>query len=408
MHNNQNSGPFAFPDHVPAALRWDNSLRTFAHELDDPFLAVSRLHDGPDMFYARDASQERPGWVVTRHALQQEIFLDPAHFSSHGGSGLDKLLGSDFRLIPIDVDPPEQTAFRMIINPFFTPNEVAKMDEAVRATCHRLIAQFENKGGCEFIEDFAAPFPSYIFLSLIGLPVEEAEKFLAWEAQLLRGADFQKRAEAGIAVFQYLQGFLAEQRKKPTNALLSGFINAEIKGRPITDTEILGILYTFYVGGLDTVYSTLGWIMRQLACDPGLQQRLRENLDLLPDAVEEFGRAFSVVSTQRRVVEDMEFHGVPLKANDLVLLPLFLSGRDPQAWEKPHEIDLARKPKSLWFANGAHVCAGRFLARREIRIALEEFLTRFKDIRIPDGQHYSFHTSPVYGVDRLPLEWTKA
>jgi len=145
--------------------------------------------------------------------------------------------------------------------------------------------------------------------------------------------------------------------------------------------------------------------MRHLALNQGLQQRLRDNSGFLPDAIEEFGRAYSVVSTKRRVAKDMEFHGVKLRENDLVLLPLFLSGRDPQAWSNPHEIDLNRRPKALWFANGPHVCAGRFLARREIRIALEEFLMRFKTIRIPEGESYAFHTGPVFGVDRLPLVW---
>ena len=94
-----------FPDHVPPDLRWDHSLRDFARELDDPFLAVCRLHDGPDIFYARDMSQERPGWVITRHALQQEAFLDYEHFTSQGGSGLDQMLGVDWRLIRLITIP---------------------------------------------------------------------------------------------------------------------------------------------------------------------------------------------------------------------------------------------------------------------------------------------------------------
>lgn len=402
--NSPQSG-FVFPEHVPPHLRWDHSLRTYAQELDDPFLAVSRLHEGPDIFYARDMSQERPGWVVTRHALQQEAFLDTERFSSRGGSGLDKLLGSDFRLVPIDYDPPEQTAFRKIINPFFTPAAMAALEEPVRKTCKQLMEQFAGHGECEFVGSFAVPFPTYIFLALVGLPIDEAPKFLAWEAKLLRGETFQDRAEAGLAIFHYLQGFVDAQRRQPSNDLLAGIVNADVDGRPITDTEILMMLYTFYVGGLDTVYSTLGWILRHLARNQDLQRHLRENLDLLPDAVEEFGRAFSVVSTSRRVVKDIVFHGVELHAGDLVLMPLFLAGRDPQAWINPHEIDLTRRPKALTFANGPHVCVGRFLARREIRIALEEFLTGFESIHIPSGESYEFHTSPVFGVDRLPLAW---
>lgn len=398
---------FHFPNHVPLELRWDHSLGEFAHELDDPFLAVSRLHDGPDIFFARDASLERPAWVVTRHALQKEAFVDYEHFTSKGGSGLDQLLGNGLRLVPIDYDPPEQTAYRKIFNPFFTPREITAMEGPVRETCDRLIFSFEDRGGCEFIGDFAVPFPSYIFLSLVGMPIEEAAQFIEWEAGLLHGKTPEERMAAGLGVMHYLQGFIVEQRVKPTTELLKAIINSRVGDRPITDTEILGMLYTFYTGGLDTVYSTLSWIVRHLALDQDLQQHLRANLDLIPQTVDEFARAYSVVSTSRRVTKDIKFHGIDMREGDLVLLPLFLAGRDPQAWDNPHEIDLNRRPSALTFATGPHLCVGRHLAVRELRIALKSFLTRFENIHIPPGETYSYHTSPVYGIDRLPLAWTR-
>ncbi len=397
-----------FPDHVPPELRWDHSLRDFALELDDPFMAVCRLHEGPDIFYARDISQERPGWVITRHALQNQAFLDHEHFSSKGNSGLDQMLGAGFRLIPIDCDPPEQTAYRMMINPLFTPRAVEALDAPVAATCDRLIAQFDDRDGCEFIEDFAIPFPSYIFLSLFGMPVEEAPQFLEWEAGLLRGRTIEERVAAARGVKDYLQGFIAQQRVRPTTELLKVILQAKSGDRPISDEELLGMLYTFYVGGLDTVSSTLGWIMRHLALDPELQQRLRANPDLIPRAIEEFARAYSVVSTVRRVAQDFTFHGVEMREGDLALMPLFLAGRDPRMWDSPHEIDLDRRGNALTFASGPHICVGRFLARRELRIALERILGRFENIRIRPGESYSYHTSPVYGVDRLALTWSRA
>jgi cytochrome P450 len=395
--------PLIFPDHVPPHLRWDDSLGEFAQSGDDPFLAVSRLHDGPDIFFARDATQQRPAWVITRHALQQEAFVDFEHFSSEGGAGLNQMLGVDWRLAPLDFDPPEHTAFRRIVNPFFTPKAVSTMAAPVRETCERLIAAFADKGGCEFIEDFATPFPSYVFLSLVGMPIEEAPQFLAWEAGLLRGETLADRAAAGLGVMHYLQRFIREQRRQPTTAFLAGLVAAELDGRPIADDDILGLLYTFYLGGLDTVYSTLGWIMQHLALDQDLQRRLRANRELIPQAVDEFCRAYSVVSTSRTVAADFTFHGVDMRKGDLVLMPLFLAGRDPRAWDDPHRIDIGRRPNALTFASGPHFCVGRHLALRELRVALESLLTRFGDIRIAPGEPYGYHTSPVYGIDRLSL-----
>ncbi len=394
-----------FPDYVPQELRWDHSLGEFAHEGDDPFLAVSRLHDGPDIIYSPDISQGHAGWILTRHALIQEAFVDYAHFTSEGGSGVNQMVGGDFHLIPIDTDPPDQVAYRKIINPFFTPKAVNSLEDSVRETCDMLIAKFEDKRGCEFIEDFAVPFPSYIFLSLMGMPIEEAPQFLEWEAGMLRGETPEARGAATMGVINYLNQFIIDQRAHPTSEMIDQILHAEFDGKLLTDMQLLGMFFTFYAGGLDTLYRTLGCTLRHLALKPELQQRLRENPGMIPHAVDEFARCYSVVSTKRVVKEDVIFHGVDMHKGDTVLLPLFLAGRDPQAWDKPHDIDLDRRPASLAFGSGPHLCAGRQLARRELRIALQAILSRFENIRIDPDKPYSYHTSPVYGIDELNLTW---
>jgi cytochrome P450 len=395
------------PDHVPPELLWDHSLEDFTLELDDPFIAASRLHQGPDVFWAPKLPHGKSGWVITRHALQQEAFVDHEHFTSKGGSGLGALLGVPLHLVPLEYDPPQHTSYRRILNPFFTPKAVGLLESAVRETCARLIARFESSGSCEFISEFAIPFPSYIFLSLVGMPTEMAPQFLAWEHDLFRGSRVEDRIAAGRGVLHYLQGFIKEQRINPRTDLLKGIVSARIDSSPLSDDEILGMLYTLYVGGLDTVYSTLGWTMRHLARDEDLQQRLRADLELLPQAVDEFSRAYSVVSTMRHVEKDLNFHGVSMLAGDLVVLPLYLAGRDPEEYQNPHEIDLDRRPSALTFASGVHLCLGRQLARREMRIALEAFLTRFDHIHVSPGETYSYHAGVTFGVDRLPLAWTR-
>jgi cytochrome P450 len=395
------------PAHVPPELVWDRNLEQFQSELGDPFLAASRLHDGPDIFWATKLPHGRSGWVITRQALQQEAFVDTVHFSSKGGSGIGELLGQPFDLIPVEIDPPLHTAYRRILNPYFTPVAVKKLDGSVRETCDTLISRFEDRGGCELISEFAVPFPSYVFLALVGLPAEEAPQFLKWEEEMFRGENPQVRITAMRAVMVYLQNFIKEQQAEPKTELVRALVSATIDGRPIADNEILGILYTFYVGGLDTVYSTIGWTMRHLARNPELQSRLRADPDLVPNAVDEFARAFSVVSTIRHVASDIDFHGVSMRAGDLVLFPLYLAGRDPKAFTNPHEIDPERRSRALTFASGPHLCLGRELARREMRVALAAFLTRFDNIHVPEDEAYSYHAGVTFGIDRLSLAWTR-
>ena len=401
------------PDHVPPELVWDDSLSRFNSELDDPFMAASRLLDGPPLFWARDGAQGRPGWVIARHALLREAFIDWEHFSSEGGMDLMQMLGVDWNLNPVNIDPPMHTTYRKLLIPFFTPKAVSHMEAGVRETCDDLIAKFEDadsegKGGCDFVKDFAVPFPSYIFLRLMGMPEDMLEQFFTWEQDLLRGTSIEGRIKTGTEILNYLKFHLEKQKKKPATPLMESIMNARIEdGRPLNDGEILGMFYTFYVGGLDTVYATISWSMRYIATHPEFQQFLRDNPDKLNKAVDELLRLFSVVSSQRRVTQDFTWHGVEMKENDLVIMPIFIACRDPAAYPNPHEVDMKRKETLLTFASGPHLCLGMHLARREIRIAIETFLERFDDIHIPEGAQYEYHAGPTFNVDSLPLAWTK-
>jgi cytochrome P450 len=314
----------------------------------------------------------------------------------------------DWSLNPVNIDPPRHTGYRKVLTPMFTPKAVSHMEGAVRETCDRLIAQFEARGSCDFVSEFAMPFPTYIFLSLMGMPVDMAQQFFQWEQQLLHGTDMQGRVIAARSILAYLEGHLAQQKIKPATPLMEAIRGAEIDGKKLNDGEILGMFYTFYVGGLDTVYATISWSMRYIATRPDFQQFLRDNPDKLNKAVDELLRMFSVVSTQRRITRDFEFHGVKMKENDLVVMPIFIACRDPAAYPDPHEADLERKSQMLSFATGPHLCLGMHLARREIRIAIETFLERFDNIHIPPGESYEYHAGPTFNVDRLPLSWNRA
>ena len=146
--------------------------------------------------------------------------------------------------------------------------------------------------------------------------------------------------------------------------------------------------------------------MRHLAGDALLQKRLRANPEDIPPAVDEFSRAFGVAAPGRTVANDFTFHGVSMRRGDTVLLPTYLASRDPRAFENPHVIDIDRRARNnLSFATGPHTCLGMHLARREIRIVLQELLARLQNIRMAAGESYEFHTGSVLGIDRLPLVW---
>lgn len=393
------------PAHVPPELVWDNSFDAFTAEGDDPWQAIARLHDGPPLIWATDASYGRPGWVLTRFDLINEAFLDHEHFSGEREGMPASMLGVNMRLNPIEFDPPDHYGHRRNLNPVFTPKAVGAMGDAVRRTCRELVDRFAGKGGCDFIHDFAVPFPTYVFLDVMDMPREMAGEFLGWEEDLMRASDPMQRVAAARAIYAYLEAHMARQEQHPTNDLNRAITGAMFGDRPLDHVEKMGMYYVLYVGGLDTVYSTLGWIMRHLAMDSELQERLRGNPELIPDAVEEFARLYSVVITHRSVRSDFTFHGVPMKAGEEVNMPLMLADRDPLVFPDPQRADIERKPRHIAFGTGVHNCLGVHLAKRELRMVVEEFLSRFRNIRIAEGEAYRYHTGRTFGIDYLPLVW---
>lgn len=398
----------AVPSYVPSELVWDRKFEEFLAELDDPFVAAARLHAGPDIVWCPDASFGRPTWIVTRHSPMQQAFIDYRNFSSEGGIDLPGLLGADWELIPIAIDPPRHLDYRLILGPFFTAEAVTRLDGEVRSVCDGMLDQIALQGNCEFIGEFANAFPARIFLALVGLPQEMAPRFLEWEHAVVRGSDNALRVEAGQAVAAYLEEFRLSQRQHPSTDLLRGLFDAEIHGRALSESELSGILMTMFLGGLDSVASALGWIVWHLARELPLQRQLRARPALLERAVDELLRAYAVVTNHRTVKQDVTFHGVDMRKGDHVLLPTFLAARDPRAHENPHAIDLERESRGLTFGGGRHTCLGMHLARREIRVALERLLARCEDFRIVAGDTHSFHVRGNLGIDRLPLAWNQA
>lgn len=393
------------PASVPPALVREADFDELTAHGSDPFLAACRLHEDQPILWMTEASFRRPGWVLTRHDLISEAFIDHEHFSAERSGMIAEMLGEPVLLNPIEIDPPRHHHYRRILNPYFTPAAVKHFDEPVRQICRELIARFGASGACEFVDEFAVPFPAYVFLDLMGMPRMLLDQFIGWQNDLMRATDPGVRVAAARSIYAYLKQHMEAQRAHPTNAFLSAMVNGQVEGRPIDYYELMGMFYVLYVGGLDTVYSTIGWIMKHLATHPDLQQRLRADSTLLPQAVEEFCRAFSVVVTHRCVKEDFIFHGVPMRKGDEVNLPIMLASRDPAVHASPHEVNIDRKPRHIAFGTGTHNCLGLHLAKREMRIVIEEFLAAFDNIRITPGETPRHHTGRTFGLDYLPLAW---
>jgi cytochrome P450 len=396
--------PAYWPDHVPANLFWDNDIGEYAASFDDPFVGISELHKGPELIWARSARRGRPGWVPTSYELINEIFMDHTTFSNFDNIGAGSMLGVDWVLIPLEVDPPTHMAYRQLLQPSFNPSAINRYEAMIRRIAQELIGKFQDKDSCEFVGEFAALFPSYVFLELFGLPRDLLPQFYEWEHAFTRSSDPEVRLGGLRATVGFLEEYLEQRRNEPPrDDLVSVILNGTVKGRPLTPGEVMGITFTLYSGGLDTVVSSLGWHIRHLAMDQDLQTRLRNNPEHIPAAVDELLRCYGVVATMRTVAKDTVFHGVTMKKGDYLLMPGFLASRDPRQYTDPHRVDPDRKARHLTLATGVHNCLGGHLAKREIKIVLEELLSRVARFGLLEGGRQEWDTTGVWAMTHLDL-----
>lgn len=398
----------AIPSHVPPDVVWDNNFVAFLGELDDPYLAGARLHDGPAVIWATNASFGMPSWIFVSHEAVAEGFANARKFSSLRGPLTEAVMNPDWRLLPVEADAPEHQQYRHVLRPFFTPEAMERRFDQVQTLTDRLIDGFVERGSCEFIGEFASILPNAIVISMLGLPQAMLGQFMQWEETAIHGSSHAEQLAAGIAIHDFLADYILDQTRNPTNELIQAILNGRMNERPLDDAEKLGLVYLLFIAGLDTVFASMGWIMKHLATDHALQDRLRRNPEDIPAAVEEFTRAYGVSAPSRIVAEDLVFHGVPMKKGEHILLPTYLAGRDPRAFPDPHVIDIDRRPRHVTFGLGSHVCLGIHLAKRELRIMIEKCLSRMGDIRLKPGGRAQYHTSNTIGLDYLDIEWDPA
>ncbi|MDB5869193.1 MAG: Cytochrome, partial [Polaromonas sp.] len=336
-----------------------------------------------------------------------KILQDPETFSSASLSPFARLLGDSWKLIPLELDPPDHAKYRALLNPLFTPKLVDQQEVKIRARAADLIERFLPRGQCDFNEDFANAFPTLIFLNMMGWPAEEAPRFVKWTQTIVKGMDMQQVTDAVREVRDYLQGRIAERRATAGDDFTGYLLASQIDGRPLTDDELLGTCFLVFLAGLDTVASSLGWIFMHLARHPEQQAELRANPLGISDALEELLRSYSIVNMQRTVTREVTIGEVTMLPGDTVLISTELGNLDPEKYGCPAKVDFHRADAHvphMAFSYGPHRCVGSHLARRELRIAMELWLQKVPPFRMSDHPVQA-RASGVFGIDGLRLEW---
>lgn len=402
------------PAHVPLELVLDTRFANgmAPNDLPEPYAPADVLRDPtfPRIHYYPwpTSGNQHGAWVVTRYEDIRRVYEDGDIFSSEGVAQFQMLAGETFPSIPLGVDAPDHGKYRRFLNPWFTPVAMQDMEPRIRAVIGGMIDDFAAKGEVDVAYDFGRVFPVKVFLDLMGFPFSMFDQFLEWEWDILHDPSIPTKVTAVTGVLAYLRGFIAEKQVAPDATLGSYIANGAIDGVPLTPDEQIGITWFLWLGGLDTVASTVSQMFRRLGRDRALQARIRDDKAVIPTAVEEFLRVQPLVNSGRKVKRDFTWHGVDIKAGDWVTVFNSSGNFDDAQFACPHAFDPDRKAnRHFTLAGGPHLCLGAHLARRELRILLDMWFDRIPSFRIKPGADTTM-TPGLLSIRNLPLEWDVA
>jgi cytochrome P450 len=259
-------------------------------------------------------------------------------------------------------------------------------------------------------------FPTEAFLTIIGADPAMTDQFVTWVEDFFKGfGGDPDGVEPMLAALASIRGYweqaLEERRNEPEprdGDLASHILHSTIDDRPLTDAEMLDMLVVLVLAGLDTTRGTLGYIFRHLADHPEDRRRLIDEPELVPYFVEEAVRYYTIIfGDGRKVTRDVEFHGASLKKGDMVYGLVAGANRDPRFWERADEFVIDRKKNNHFgFASGPHRCLGMHLARRELQVAVEEWLKVIPDFRVDtDETLMERGGGSMTTLLTLPLAW---
>jgi len=409
---------FDAPDNVPKGRIVDLSfaMGSIPNDLVDPYAPCEWLA-GPEiprlLFNppARSglgaASGNRTGsWVVSHYEDIERVYSDNEHFSNAGTAEFQRLIGETFKSIPLAIDPPEHSKYRLFLMPYFSPARITRdLEPRIRRICVEMIEEFADKGEVDMAWDFARVFPVRIFMGLMGFPDEKFTQFLDWEWDILHSGSLEKMQAALRGVLEYLRGFIAEKEANPDEHLVSAIVHGKVEGRELTADEKIGMVWFLWLGGLDTVAATIAQMYRRMALQPDIQKRIRENPEIINSAVEEFLRTQPILSSSRSAKLDFEWHGIQVRKGDTFQCLNPAGNFDPARFDNPREFDPERKAnRHFTFVGGVHICLGAHLARRELRVLLEEWFRRIPEFRVKPGADTSVFPG-LLSIRNLPLVW---
>ncbi|MGB7998633.1 MAG: cytochrome P450 [Anaerobacillus sp.] len=334
-------------------------------------------------------------WLVTKYDDVQDLLKRPSFikdqsklFSKSARSEEEPLETKIFHHMMLDVDPPDHTRLRKLVQPSFNPKSIQQLAPRINAIADQLIDEMKAKEGTvDLIDDFAFPLPIIVISELLGVPAEDRDKFRKWSNSIVSASDnMEGEFMKDVQEFTDYLTFLFKKRKEdPKDDLVSNLLQHEEDGEKLSSEELYSMVFLLIIAGHETTVNLIGNGMFALFENPDQLQLLQNDFTLTERAIEEALRYYSPVdfSTARWAEETFDFRGIQISKGDMVLASLSSANRDEEKFTNADQFDITRKPNPhLAFGYGIHFCLGAPLARLEGKIAYEKLLTAFPSIQL--------------------------
>jgi cholest-4-en-3-one 26-monooxygenase len=381
-----------------------------------PYDYFEELRDSDPVAHHDLPGSERGYWVITRHADVQRVSRDSDTFKNSPNPFPDTPPEAptepEMDLL-INLDAPDHVKMRKLVNKGFTPRRVGALEDRLRQRTDAILDSLRDREGCDLVHDLALWLPLHVIADMVGVPEEDRAQVFAW-TETTFGFDpavtMEDRNQALTEMFAYADGLCQERQANPQDDLLSILIEAEIDGHKLTQFQIDTFFMLLQNAGSETTRNLITTGTLRLIERPDQWRKLRDDLELLPVAIEELLRHVTpVMHFSRRALTDTEVGGQPIAAGDRVLLSYTSANRDERAFDAPDDVDITRQPNdhTAFGAGGPHFCLGASLARLEARVMFEQILTRFEGLEV-DGDAADMprvHSNLIDGFAHLPVRW---
>lgn len=351
------------------------------------------------------------GWIITRYEDAVEVLKDQ-RFSKD----VAKRYGPENQTVFVNnmlfSDPPDHRRLRGLVQKAFTPKLVADMRSHIQDIADDLLNKIGSRDKMNLIDEYAFPLPIIVISEILGVPVEDQDKFRVWSNSIIdaSSSDHAEMFEQHAKEFtEYLTDWFAKVRKNPGKDLISQLVIAEESGQQLTENELLGVVSLLIIAGHETTVNLIGNGVLALLEHPEQRDLLIQKPELIHNAVEEMLRYNGPVeySTSRWALEDVEFRGQNIAKGELVIVALDSANRDTEKFKDADIFDITReKSQHLAFGKGIHLCLGAPLARLEGEIAISTLLARYPEIQLQtDVTELEWRPGMIVrGLKELPVQ----